>query len=871
MDHLDALKLALTGDAGISALVDDKIYKFRPVERSEADLKAGNASLISCELQDLGGQEVSSDPVFVVDIRSRKGEDGGAEYCAEIADAVRELLLAGFGSVVVPKIDGRVRYDKSLAGFRCQLIVSGHVGAAATLSLTASLSSPQPAGTSIVFVATASLDGLEYRFLLQGPGTGNQWRDLTGWSSRNSIVWKPGEEDVGSSTIKVQVRGGRFKAGEEQEVSLSYSITEAGGGGDNELPEISSLVAVPASQATEEEDVLLVCTASDPEGDPLSYRFLVTGPGTGEAWRDLSGWIARNSFTWRTQHADIGSNNIKCQIRDGEHAGPGEYDDETAILYSILAATEGGDNALPTIMGLYPNLSSPRGQSTEIEFICLATDADSDPIYYRFYLSGPGTGSKKKIVQDWSRKNSWLWKPEIVDVGESTVYVEIRDGKHAGEGGYDAATSINYTISANSAPTITSLTPNITSPQNDEAEIDIICVAADTDSDQLLYRFWLNGPGTASKKKLVQDWGARNSWHWAPTPADIGASTIYVDVRDGNHAGEGSYDATTNISYTITASPGEQGTGTPPTITSLTPNLASPRGQGTEITVVCVAADVDADPIYYRFWLNGPGTGSKKKLVQDWSQKNAWTWKAEAIDVGASTIYVEIRDGRHAGEGSYDATTSVSYTISSNTAPDITSVYVEETDPYYVGQKIHVIASATDANNDPILYRFLVYRETPGIGWEAITGWQDRNNVVLELDRLDYDVLSIKCQVRDGYHAGEGSFDDEASTAITVARASLSSLTPSLASPKAHETTIVFTAASNKTSQIYFRFWLYGPGTGNVWRDMTGWQQKNSWSWRTLDCDIGSNQVRCQCVDDPDFWDDGDTTGRQTTISYTIS
>lgn len=871
MDHLDALKSVLIGNTAINNLVNGRIYKFKPVEKSEADLKTGNQSLISCELQDWDGQAVSSDPVFVVDIRSRKGEDGGAEYCAEIASAVTELLFPGFGSVAVSKIDGRVRYDKSLVGYRCQLLVNGHIGSAVTLSLTPSLSSPQPAGSSIVFVATASLDGLEYRFLLQGPGTGNQWRDLTGWSTRNSITWKPTEDDAGSSTVKVQVRGGRFKAGEEQEATVVFEVTVAGG--SNELPSISSLAAVPACEATEEESVLLVGAASDPEGDSLSYRFLVSGPGTGGAWRDLSGWIARNAFTWRTQHADIGSNNIKCQVRDGKHAGPGGFDDEAALAYSVLAAGEGGSNALPTITGLYPNRDSPRGLKTEIKFICLATDADLDPIYYRFWLRGPRTGSHTRamIVQDWSRKNAWTWKAETVDIGLSFIRVDVRDGKHAGEGGYDATTSISYTISSNAAPTITSLTPNLASPQNDEAEIDFICVAADTDSDKIFYRFWLSGPGTASKKKLVQDWSARNSWHWVPSTADIGDSTIYVEVRDGNHADEGSYDAATNISYTITAAPGGEGTGTAPTITSLTPNLASPRGQGTEITFICVASDVDSDTIYYRFWLSGPGTASKRKIVQDWSRKNAWTWKAEAVDIGESTIYVEIRDGRHAGEGSYDATTSISYTISSNTAPDITSVSVQESGDCFVGQKIHLIANATDADSDSILYRFLIYRETPGIGWEALTGWQDRNWVIIELDRLDYETLSIKCQVRDRRHAGEGSYDDEASTTVDVYRAAVSSLTPSLASPKAHETTIVFTAAANKSSQIYYRFWLYGPGTGNVWRDMTGWQQKNSWSWRTLDCDIGSNQVRCQCIDDPDFWDDGDTTNRQTTISYTIS
>ena len=649
---LDILLEVLAGDAGISGLVDARIHKFLPIEKSEALLKSGNCSLISCELQDWGEQEISSDPVFVVDIRSRKGDDKGAEYCSEIVSAVTELLLAGFGSVQVSKIDGRVRYDKNLVGYRCQLMVYGHIGTGITLSLSSSLTSPQPAGTSIIFVATASLDGLEYRFLLQGPGTGNQWRDLTGWSSRNSISWKPTEEDAGSSNIKVQVRGGKFKAGEEQEATIAFEITISGDA--NELPSISSLTAIPASQAEEGDDVVIICSASDPEGDSVSYRFLVNGPGTGGTWRDLSGWIARNSFTWHTQHADIGNSSIKCQILDGKHAGAGGYDDEATTACSVQAAGGGGSNALPAITGLYPSLSSPRGAGTEIEFICIATDADLDSIYYRFYLTGPGTANKKKLVQDWSQKNAWRWEP------------------------------------------------------------------------------------------------------------------------------------------------------------------------------------------------------SKK-------------------DIGTSAIQVQIRDGQHAGVGSFDDSESIAFVISDNSIPAINSLHCNESGTHYVGDKVHIVANASDPDGDKLLFRFWIYRESVGAAWEQLTEWQEKNWLLYELDEPDFETITFKAQVRDEKHAGEESYDAEKTLVLSVSRASLTSVTPSLSSPQAHENTIVFTAATNKTAGIYYRFWQKGPGTGNQWRDWTGWQQKNSWSWRTLACDVGSNQVKVQVCDDPDTWNDGDTSGREITLNYTIS
>ena len=51
--QLESLKSALVEDAGISGMVDGRIYKFLALEKSEPDLRsAAHKSLISCELKD---------------------------------------------------------------------------------------------------------------------------------------------------------------------------------------------------------------------------------------------------------------------------------------------------------------------------------------------------------------------------------------------------------------------------------------------------------------------------------------------------------------------------------------------------------------------------------------------------------------------------------------------------------------------------------------------------------------------------------------------------------------------------------------------------------------------------------------------------
>jgi hypothetical protein len=204
-----------------------------------------------------------------------------------------------------------------------------------------------------------------------------------------------------------------------------------------------------------------------------------------------------------------------------------------------------------------------------------------------------------------------------------------------------------------------------------------------------------------------------------------------------------------------------------------------------------------------------------------------------------------------------------------NSPPTISDVAFEEASPYFVDQKVHIIATATDPDGDQILYRFFIKRAANL--WEALTGWEKKNWLSYTIDKLDYPGIDIKCQVRDGLHKLENSFDAESEASIVISRASLMSVTPSLSSPQANETTILFTATANKTMNIRYRFWLNGPGTGGVWVDKTGWQTSNSWKWRTLYCDVGTNQIKVQVVEDPVLWDDADTAGREIVLEYTIA
>jgi hypothetical protein len=98
------------------------------------------------------------------------------------------------------------------------------------------------------------------------------------------------------------------------------------------------------------------------------------------------------------------------------------------------------------LASITPDKKSPVAAGTAVKWTAKATDADKDPISYRFWLKGPSTGNAWKIVQDWSIKNQWTWKNAPSNVGSYSVYVYARDGKHAPLNGYDSAVGQTYRL-----------------------------------------------------------------------------------------------------------------------------------------------------------------------------------------------------------------------------------------------------------------------------------------------------------------------------------------------------------------------------------------------------------------------------------------
>ena len=291
--------------------------------------------------------------------------------------------------------------------------------------------------------------------------------------------------------------------------------------------------------------------ATDPDGDPILYKFWLNGPSTGWTWQDMTGWTANNRWTWMTSLSDAGTSQVSVSVKDGRHAGP---DGSKSSLIREYTITMPRSNSPPTATSLTPNRESPQVVGSSVTWTATANDPDGDLIYYRFWLKGPSTGNVWKDMTGWTANSRWTWQTRTSDIGDNQVNVWIRDGKHAGTDGWDSYQVREFTVAVprmNAPPIATSLTPNRASPLVAGSTVIWTATATDPDGDQIYYRFWLKGPSTGNVWKDMTGWTANSRWTWQTRTSDIGDNQVNVWIRDGKHAGTDGWDSYQVRYYTI--------------------------------------------------------------------------------------------------------------------------------------------------------------------------------------------------------------------------------------------------------------------------------------------------------------------------------
>ncbi|MDD2756662.1 MAG: DUF1616 domain-containing protein, partial [Methanothrix sp.] len=172
--------------------------------------------------------------------------------------------------------------------------------------------SPQGKGSIITWTASASdpdNDQINFRFMKND-------EPASDWSTSSTWVWDTSSEKPGEYKITVLAKDGlhasrdAFDSSREEKFVLTLP---------NSVPEVTELKADRPSPQTAGSAITWTASTVDPDGDAISYKFLVND-------NEASQWSPSNSWIWDTSSASPGEYRIKVLARDGRHSSEESFD-----------------------------------------------------------------------------------------------------------------------------------------------------------------------------------------------------------------------------------------------------------------------------------------------------------------------------------------------------------------------------------------------------------------------------------------------------------------------------------------------------------------------------------------------------------------
>jgi hypothetical protein len=426
-------------------------------------------------------------------------------------------------------------------------------------------------------------DTLTYS-LTQAPG------GMTINAATGLIAWTPSATQVPSASVAVRVVDGKGGT-----ATQAFTIAVAQG---NRPPAFTS---TPKTAASEGRDYSYQATASDPDGDALTFS-LTTAP----AGMTIG---ATGLIAWKPASTQTGSSPVTVRVADAAGASA------TQAFTIVVAA-----NTPPAIGSTPPTTGT---EASAYRYDVAATDADGDPLTYALLQSPAGMtiGPSGRID----------WIPRADQTTGNPVSLEVRDDR----GGRTTQT-FTVTVAATNHPPRIDSAPVTTA--REQLPYSYQVHATDPNGDSIAYAL------AAAPQGMTID-AASGLIAWTPPHSPPPSVHVAVIASDG----AGGTDTQT-FDITVTAAPK---TNQAPRITSTPVTTA----HTTERYVYDVRADDPDAGDTLTFALVQPPTGM---TIDAASGHVAWT--PAAAQTGPFAVTVLVSDGTDAVQQAFEVTVTAAQT-----------------------------------------------------------------------------------------------------------------------------------------------------------------------------------------------------------------
>jgi N-acetylmuramoyl-L-alanine amidase len=675
-------------------------------------------------------------------------------------------------------------------------------GSLALNSITPNLPAPRPAGTTITFTASASGGAAPYQYKwLLFDGT---WSVLRDWATSNTFAWTPAAASS-TSRVAVWVRNAGSTAdtydNPNANGSIAYEITPP-----PPPLTVTSLVAhVPSPQVIQ---TVIGLTATVTGGTPpyeYKWRFSTDG---GATYPDPA-WSTSNNIGWRPA-VPIADARINVWVRSAGVTADAPQAEFT-IPYVIVAPAP-GPVRLDSIVSELP---LPQLAGTTLKFRANASGG-TPPHHYKWMTFSFTEGSN--VARDWSSDSTFTWTPTLAGTHQIVVWIRSASSLVDAPDNDNARGVLEFAVDSGPAPTITSLTSNLQSPQPLGTPITFVATTSggitphqfawDVSTDGGIFMRW-------------QGWGPEASFTWTPT-APTANARVMVSVKNG-HMSNNLAQAESTMTYVISP------VASPLTLMAITSNPPAPQPIGTTVTFTAYASGGTA-PYQYKWWI----FDGAWRVVRDWTTSNTFAW----TPTSASAAYRVAAWVRNAGStadtyANANANLSIGYEVATGVAPlSVTNVTASAASPQMPGTSI--IFGATMAGGTwPYEYKWRVSTDG-GATFTTARDWSQASMFVWRPPNAIADARITVWARNSGVVADAPQAQSTISYVISAAPPStgplvLNSITSNVPSPQAPGTTITFTAnASNGTAPYQYKWWVFN---GTSWTIVRDWTTSNTFAW----------------------------------------
>ena len=406
------------------------------------------------------------------------------------------------------------------------------------------------------------------------------------------------------------------------------------------------LNAIADRGATTDSLIAFTASATDPDGDTLTYSILTQGlPGTPTISPQLG------QFSWTPPTA--GTFNVTLLASDGQ------LTDTESFQVNVTDASPVNQ---PPVIGVIPTQQVTVG--TQLSFTVSATDSDAgDSISYSLNASAP-TGAA--INQS---SGVVTWTPTATQIGTASFPVFASDGTDSVS---RTATVVVVAAPVNNAPVLAPIGNQIV-----EAGEQLTFTATATDADAGSNLQFSLGPGAPAGATINASTGVFN---WTPDPFQSGPVSITVEVTDGVD--------TDSETFTVNVV-----TGQAPTIAAIADRSVQ-AGTLLEFTITATDPNPNDTQTWTLVSTDLPGA------PQIGSSTGLFSWTPPVSDGPGFQVTVRVTDSTGLSD-TESFTVNVTPATGNNTPPVLASIPAQTAT---VGQQFTLAASATDADNDTLSY-----------------------------------------------------------------------------------------------------------------------------------------------------------------------